>query len=152
MKITLALLPILTSCLIFSCGPRNLVDEKEVLIGQWEWVNTLHEYTCFPLDTEWVTPATYDTTFSIEIVRRDKIYFLRDGEVAISNPVWATFLDSSGIFSNGFFFSMHFEEPVIYTVAGHVNEDSLMLLEYWPDPFIDRSCHEYTHYFIKEED
>ncbi len=148
---------LLCACLLIfafcsSCRKEHLFGERKALIGNWQWDATFHQYTCFPQDTEWITPATWDTTYSIEITPKEKIYFLKDGEIQDEYSVAVSYFTDSRLLNNGFLFNIYFEDNGTLFISGNVNSDSLVLQEYWPDPFIDESCHDYTHYFVKEED
>ena len=152
MKKAVPIITFLLLSVLASCRKEHLYGEREIFIGKWQWDATFYQYNCFPLDTEWITPATWDTTYGIEITNKEKIYFLKNGDVHEESPISvANFTDSRSL-QNGYRFSIYFDESGSYLLSGNVNADSLVLEEYWPDAFIDESCHEYTHYFIKNEE
>jgi hypothetical protein len=61
------------------CKKYRLNGDKEILVGDWEWVSTEVEYLSSSGGSYTATPALEDFTASVSFAKRNKIVFSRDG-------------------------------------------------------------------------
>ena len=142
---------VIPTLLSLSCKKDHLFGERKILIGNWEWVTTDYQYTCFPLASDWITPDSIETRYGFEISKKERIILEKDGVVQMDFPLEVGVFEESDFFSDGYFFSLYFDDSLTYSITGQVNSDSLLLTEYWPDTFVNQACHRYTNYFVRED-
>ena len=149
MKIKSIVAILIFSSIYFGCRRPHLYDEREVLIGKWNYSYSTEFYGCTPTGYTIIPSDSLDDNFEIEITKQEKIYWMKNGEVQAQYPLEVTYFDSSSRFDNGYAFSILFDSSQSQSLGGFVNQDSLMIDSYWPDSFVPGSCEEYRHYYSK---
>ena len=137
--------------LLFSCKNDQLFDEREVFIGTWDWDYSLHVHACPPVSTDTLQSADNPSSYSIDISKREKIFFIKDGDVQRKSPIFVSFFAASNVLQNGYSFSIYFDEDNQELIDGHISQDSLPLSSYWPDEYVNDACNVYVHYFRRAE-
>ena len=142
-------LSILFCLVLFQCRSDQLFDEREVLIGTWNYSHTYDFTTCAPtgLDTLYSSDITGDP--SIEISKKEKIYLLNDGESTSKLDIGVSFFEESDQLTNGYSISLFFNDEPANIIEGFVNQDTLWLNGLWPSQYVDAQCHKYSNIFVK---
>jgi hypothetical protein len=91
------LVSLLLVSMLSSCKKYRLNGDKEILVGDWEWVSTEVEYLSSSGGSYTATPALEDFTASVSFAKRNKIVFSRDGVEEDSGRIKiVAFEDESG--------------------------------------------------------
>jgi hypothetical protein len=117
--------------IIHSCKKEQLKDEKAILIGKWEWVNTFYftnacEGAAIYQD---FTPATEEVSFELEF-QKEGIFELRKNEIVIASfkTKFKEFnLSGNPDYLGWYNFLIHFNnDKDLRYFRGLVNKDSLV--------------------------
>ncbi len=74
---------ILSSCILSSCRKDKLKGDAEVLVGEWEWIETKRSIQMGaggPVIDDYNTPASIGKTYTITFYKKGKIEIKRDDE------------------------------------------------------------------------
>ena len=136
---------------VSSCKSGEIYDDREILIGSWQWDNSYHLVACGPYSRDTITSSSMSDAFGIEISKKEKFYLAKNGEVQSESPVFINVFRESDYFQRGYFFSIYFAEDFSDEIQGHVSRDSILLNSFWPEDFVDDACNSYINFFVKAQ-
>lgn len=138
-----------------SCKKDKLKDDKELLIGEWNWVYSNHEYGwCGDTNgTAIYSPVSMDNNFTIKFYKKGNVEFYDDdGLVKKYRTVFSGFKKSivcPG--DNTYNFGIYLDNNTVNKLYGCVSPDTLLL-----GPFDDffftysEGCESYLNYFTRK--
>lgn len=135
-----------------SCKKDKLTDDKEILIGTWNWYSTTKSNSlCNPpsYETE-LSPSTENKTYTIKFFKKGKVTFLEnDTEKKTYRIVFYSF-DAFGCQNPNFTdFSINMNNHEEFLLQGCVSSDSMTIIRNFPFPDPEDACEKYTSYFVK---
>lgn len=144
------LLLISITLLFQSCKKDRLVDEKEALIGTWEWKYSEHDYGwCNNMSfTEELSPQSEQHVFEIEFSIQGYVSFYDNGELLRKKRI--VFNHFEKIDNDDVYFIIHpnnKKEDVFSGFIETMNDE--MLITGFPYSG-NESCENYKNYFIKQ--
>lgn len=135
--------------LLNSCKKDKLKEEKEILIGRWNWVYTDHSYGwCDNMQhEEMLTPSTENKVFSLEFLKKGCLKFIQ-GENDVVNEYRIVFHYFTVLSSTSASFNIYLDNDENMTLGGVINGTSMLVLSFPFTPI--PGCENYQNYFIKE--
>ncbi|MEX1001738.1 MAG: hypothetical protein WDZ35_06450 [Crocinitomicaceae bacterium] len=141
--------------IVFSCKKEKqdkLEGEKSILIGNWYWIHTYHEYNkceqCCII---------YDTLHQVNSVNKYEMRFAKEGELKFYQndeltKEYRIVFDDFYKWQYGwgdYVFDIHLNNDPNNRLLGVVSEDSLYTWDY-PYESDDQNCFTYQNFFIKQ--
>jgi len=145
---------IIGSLFLFSCKKDKLEGEKEILVGRWHWIYTVHTYNhCNPpSSSEILTPTSENKSFIIEFLEKGQVIFNEEDKKRIVFNIFST--TSSLEPKREHQFGIYLNNKSDMQLNGWIGADTLMLTgDYSKEPFEDVTCEgccTYTNYFIRQ--
>ena len=138
--------------LLASCKKDKLKDEKEILVGKWEWEYSInHKNVCSngPFWTDTLTPQSEGAHYIIEFLKKGKVIFYKEGEEQDKKRIVFYFFNEdncslSGYKSFGILLNNDDDEQLI---GCYSNNDTLIIHQGYP--YKDEDCKKFTNYFVK---
>jgi hypothetical protein len=126
----------------FSCKKHRLIDEKEILEGNWEWVYSIKKGSAItpPFNTweDTILPSDVSSTFGIKFFKKGKVQLLEnDQQKAEYRVVFNRFESGNTCLTsmNPHNFEIDLDNKWDQSLDGCVNADTLVLIYYPNFPF-----------------
>ncbi len=153
MKILIQIISI--TILFSSCTKDKLKGDREILIGKWTWIYSDHNYGwCNNMSFyDLKNPASVNQTFDIEFEKKGKVKLFENDNVKDENRVvFHNFQKDSenNFISKSFFYSIYLDNESENELYGHVNSDTLVILNSGFPFYGKKGCEFYWSYFIKQ--
>jgi len=151
---------ILTICLSFlfiSCKKDKLEGDKEIFIGKWEWVHTVHKFNfCdgYPNSEETITPDTDGSAYSVEFLKKGIVKYYENGNYLDKDRIVFGYYENGGCSDSNystFFINLNNDsENSINSFDGCVSTDTLILIRGFPYKNYVKGCETFKSYFVKQ--
>jgi hypothetical protein len=124
---------------VSGCKKYRLNGDKEILIGEWEWVSSTIEELASTNSTFTATPATAGFSAAVIFEKRNKLQLIKDGEEQSSGRIkFDYFAETSS--SNPFFswegkFKYKYRsggEPQEFTLQFYQGSTDMLLMQQFP--------------------
>ena len=139
--------------LAISCEKKDRLNkDKEILIGKWNWTESLHahDFCEGPLVKDYITPETEGHHYAMKFEKKGYIYFFQDDiEIANKRIVFTGFGDYNGD-STYKSFAIYLDNDKNQRLTGQVKEDSIIIKPGFPYASYNEGCETYTSYFIRK--
>ena len=141
---------------LLSCKKDRLQDEKEVLIGKWEWVRTETTYSlCNPPSYDSVIlPDMIENSYELDFHKKGKFDFVTNGIIDSSKRLvfkHFTYEDYAGDSSYVFSIRLNNKDDNILVGWIYFEDDSLFTWSYPFETNIDVPCETNKSFFHKIE-
>lgn len=137
--------------LALSCKKDHLKDEKEILVGTWNWSSSDHSYGWCENETleEVLNTETEDNDYSLVFLRNGKVNYLKNGVVTETHRlVFYTFNNSSEPITFAIYLDNN-QDDRKYDLSGEIH-DGQILKSWGTFPFAYvHGCEQYISYFTK---
>ncbi len=134
-----------------SCKKDRLKDEKEILVGTWNWSSSDHSYGWCENETleEVLNTETEDNDYSLVFLRNGKVNYLKNGVVTETHRlVFYTFNNSSEPITFAIYLDNN-QDDRMYELSGEIH-DGQILKSWGTFPFAyEHGCEQYISYFTK---
>ena len=144
------LLIISVSFISISCKKDKLKDDKEVLIGAWDWKYSTYNYGwCYsqPLSIlEIINPDSLNKNYSVEFLKKGKVTFFEDGVETETGRLVFNYFEATSDGKYIFYFYLNNNKELGY--AGTINADTLTFD--YPLSANDPNCEDYLNFLVRE--
>ena len=152
------LLTICLSTLFISCKKDKLEGDKEIFIGKWEWVYTIHTdgiCTGYPPSEETITPETVGINYSMEFLKKGIVKYYENSDfIDKDRIVFSQFNgDSCNTWESYLRFSINLDndsKSSKKSFDGCITNDTIILIRGFPFSSYTEGCEIYRSYFIKQ--
>lgn len=146
-------------CFLFllGCKKDRLTEDKEILIGKWEWIMTKNFVGYCDYDADYaitITPETKGVHYSMEFLKGGKVKFYSGASVIETHRV---VFGEFGEYCSADPISVHFviyldnqKKHIAYKMVGCVSADAITLTHGFPFSVYDATCEHYTSYFKRK--
>ncbi len=141
------LLILLVNVGVVSCKKDKLKDEKSILIGNWEWVNTQHDFGWCEGESweETLTPESEDENYSMFFYKKGVVEFYQNGNLLDKSRVVFDHFEINELGNFSFVIDLNNKEE--NRMSGYGNETSV---NFGGFPFVGvAGCEDYDNYFSK---
>ena len=138
--------------MLTTCKKDKLKDDKEILIGIWNWKTTSSiSNMCTKYSSEYIydtlTPLSEKNNYSIEFLKKGKINFYKNDEKINSKrivfKIWRSSIHQNWTYDCSITLNNDNENRM----SINVKNDSLLIRQF---PFDDGDCNNSFNYFTKQ--
>ena len=139
-----------------SCKKDKLKDDKQNLIGKWNWTRTIYlggwctvdqwNNVNYELYQETITADTINKNYSVEFLKKGKVLFFEDGIETEKGRIVFNYFEPTADGAYVFYFYLNNDKEKGF--GGTLNADTLTF-DY---PFMedDPACENYLNFLIRE--
>jgi hypothetical protein len=144
---------IICLCFLNGCKKDKLKDEKNILVGKWEWTSSSATINlCNPPTSDIViTPFTENVDYSIEFQEKGKvIFYTNDVETEKYRIAFTSWTISDYVEPYDYMFYIDLNNDEDKSMYGVVKQDSLLIFNSFHPFYNGGDCDYYWNRFVKE--
>lgn len=137
---------------------EDLVGDKAIFVGEWEWYQTEHKWGWCTVGTtmyDTINTQTTNNIYNMRFIEDGTIEFYKNGNLINSYAIFFHhfYLENQGAcdLSNSFHFGILLDSSLTNNLSGCINSDSIHCTsDYFPFEYEDPACESYWSDFKKQ--
>ena len=148
-------LSVLILLMLFSCKKDKLKGDDEILVGNWKWIYSDHEFGWCQANHyyELITPQSSGTEYEMEFKKKGRVTFSENNEEIESYRIVITTTKTDNcIFSDTGHvqYYMRFDNDPDKPFDFCIKEDTLAVWRGFPFEDYEYGCEVYYSYFVRQ--